>query len=92
MHELSRHAHQVFRKKIDGTEVVLWMSVCAEGGIYACLFNIGEEKCTYSIKDTDIEMYDELTGIDIMSKEPVSFKGELKVSLAKHAAKAYYLA
>ena len=90
MHKLSRHAHQVFRKKIDGTEIVLWLSVCVDGGIFVCLFNIGEKKCTYEIKDTDLEVYKELTGIDILSHEPVTFKGELKVSLKKHSAKAYY--
>ncbi len=90
MHKLSRHAHQVFRRNIDGTEIVLWMSVCKDGGIYVCVFNIGEKKCTYTLKDTDIEMYDELKGIDILTSKNVKFKGELKVSLPKHSAKAYY--
>ena len=54
------------------------------------MLNIGEKKCTYTLKDTDIEMYDELKGIDILTSKNVKFKGELKVSLPKHSAKAYY--
>ena len=43
MHENSRHAHQVWRKKTDTGEYVLWTALRAGGGQYAALFNIGEE-------------------------------------------------
>ena len=42
MHRLSRHAHQVWRREIGGTEFALWAAACAQGGQYAAVFNLGK--------------------------------------------------
>ena len=44
MHRNARHSHQVWRRKMNGSEIVLWTAADAEGGQYAALFNIGERQ------------------------------------------------
>ena len=49
MHSNSRHSHQVWRKKINDIEHVLWTSVSSTGGQYIAAFNLGESNSEIEI-------------------------------------------
>ncbi|MBQ7638374.1 MAG: glycoside hydrolase family 27 protein [Clostridia bacterium] len=91
MNKNARHSHQVWRRKADGTEMVLWTAVCSEGGQYAAIFNIGEEKCDITVPLTDLEIYSAVNGKDLWTKEERAFDNEITVSLAPHASAAFLL-
>lgn len=85
----SRHAHQVWRKKTDESEAVLWTSVKADGGQYAAVFNIGENECEVTIDAEDLET--ELTRAEnIWSGEVTPLDG-LKLTLKAHESAAFLL-
>lgn len=91
MFRTSRHAHQVWRKEVNGIEHVLWTSVCSEGGQYLAIFNIGEEDSEIEVSLTDAEIYEEKKTLELWSKEESSVEDKIKVSLPKHGAKVYHL-
>lgn len=91
MHRTARHSHQVYRRQVNGVETVLWTAVSSEGGVYACVFNIGEETNSVNIKATDLELEGSYKGIDIWEGKEVAFKDSLEVILPAHGAKAFYL-
>lgn len=91
MHRTSRHAHQVWRKKVNGKETVLWTSVSSEGGTYVCIFNVADSDNTVDFPLTDLELSGKITGTDIWSNTDVTFESSIKVSIPSHGAKAYLL-
>jgi len=92
MHSDSRHAHQVWRKEIEGVEHVLWTAAAAGGGQYVAVFNVGEKDSEINVDLTDLEIFDgEKTGCELWSGETSAVKDSLRVSLKKHGAKAFLL-
>ncbi len=91
MNKLARHAHPVWRRKINGTEVILWTAVCADGGQYAALFNAGEESCTVKVPLCDMEIYDPAKAQDLWSGEVCEGITQLDIELAAHGAAAFLL-
>ena len=91
MHSSSRHAHQVWRKEIDGTEYILWTAVCSEGGQYAAIFNAGETAGRIEISLSDLEIYGKTECTDLWSGEKFSAADVIPVSIESHGAKAFYL-
>lgn len=91
MHRNARHSHQVWRKKIDGIEHILWAASSAEGGQYFAVFNVGETDGEVEIKLSELEIYEAVTGQELWSGEAVSVKDVIRVSLKSHGAKAYYV-
>jgi hypothetical protein len=91
MHSDSRHSHQVWRRKINGIEHVLWTSVSANGGQYAAIFNVGEEDSEISISIRDLEIYNIVNAKELWSGDEFQVDGEIKVSLNAHGAKAFLL-
>ena len=91
MNKNARHAHQVWRRCMDGTEIILWVAVCSEGGWYAAVFNAGETACETVIPLTDLEIYDAVSARELWTGKACSGAEELKVSLPAHGAAAYYL-
>ncbi len=91
MHRDSRHSHQVFRRMENGTEVVLWTSVSAEGGMYAVVFNIGEEAADISIPLTELEIYMPVNATEVWSSRSITFDESIDVSLAAHASTAFLI-
>ncbi|MCR4923857.1 MAG: glycoside hydrolase family 27 protein, partial [Lachnospiraceae bacterium] len=57
MHRNSRHSHQVFRRTLNGTEIILWNAVSANGGSYFALFNVGEKDADLEIELSELEIY-----------------------------------
>ena len=86
MNKNARHSHQVWRRKIDGTEAVLWTAVCSEGGQYAAVFNIGEEKCDITVPLTDLEIYSPVNGKNLWTKAEKEFDSGISVSLEPHSS------
>ena len=90
MHKNARHAHQVWRKEIDGIEHVLWVAASANGGFYLAVFNAGEADSEIEINLEDIEIDTKVNGNELWSGEAVTADGKLSVKLSKHGTKAYY--
>ena len=90
MHRNARHSHQVWRRKMNGSEIVLWTAADAEGGQYAALFNIGENSADISVPLTELEIYEAKDITELWSNE--AFHADnISADLAPHSAKAYYL-
>lgn len=90
MHRNARHSHQVWRRKMNGSEIVLWTAADAEGGQYAALFNIGENAADISVPLTELEIYEAKNITELWSNE--AFHADnISADLAPHSAKAYYL-
>ncbi|MBO5056975.1 MAG: glycoside hydrolase family 27 protein [Lachnospiraceae bacterium] len=91
MHKNSRHAHQVWRKKTDGCEHVLWTAVSSEGGQYMAVFNAGETDSEIQIPLSDLEIDEKVSGRELWSGEKIKAEDSLSVKLRSHGAKAFYL-
>lgn len=90
MHRNARHSHQVWRREMNGSEIVLWTAADAEGGQYAALFNIGENSADISVPLTELEIYEEKDITELWSNE--AFHADnISADLAPHSARAYYL-
>lgn len=90
MHRNARHSHQVWRREMNGSEIVLWTAADAEGGQYAALFNIGENSADISVPLTELEIYEAKDITELWSNE--AFHADnISADLAPHSAKAYYL-
>ena len=90
MHSLARHSHQVFRRKINGSECVLWAAVCADGGLYAAVFNLGDEELRGEIPFECLEIEGEKNILDLWSEESTN-ADKLTVSLRPHASAAFLI-
>lgn len=91
MHRSSRHAHQVWRRHIGGTEFILWTSVCADGGQYAAVFNAGGDPGTVSVPLIDLEAENAAQAESLWTGEVFPLRGSLEVPLPAHGAAAFRL-
>lgn len=90
MHKNARHSHQVWRKKINGVETILWVASCANGGTYVALFNAGEKSNDIRLSLNDFETEKPLKGINIWTGKSFTLKEGTSVKLKKHSAAAFY--
>ena len=91
MNKKARHAHQVWRRELDGTEHILWTAVCADQGQYAVIFNTGDRKSRISVPLSDLEIYSPVSGKDLWSKEERVFNDAITLELEPHASAAFLL-
>lgn len=91
MHRNARHSHQVWRREIDGAQIILWTAASCEGGQYVAVFNTGDKDSAIEIPLSDLEIYDSVTGKELWSGEEISAEKTLSVTLESHGAKAFYL-
>lgn len=89
MHSDSRHAHQVWRREVNGVETVLWTAQSSEGGRYIAVFNLGEEDNEFELDFEDLEIYENVNVTELWSGEKAENVSSLKISLPKHGAKAF---
>ena len=90
MHRNARHSHQVWRREMNSSEIVLWTAADAEGCQYVALFNIGENSADISVPLTELEIYEEKDITELWSNE--AFHADnISADLAPHSARAYYL-
>ena len=87
----ARHSHQVWRRNIDGAEVILWVAVNSEGGVYAAVFNAGEKEIETAIPLTDIELYETYSVTELWSGESLGNTDTLKVKIPSHGAEAFLI-
>lgn len=91
MHENSRHAHQVFRKKIGDNEVVLWTAMKNGGsginydGQYVVIFNADGEDADIEIDLSELELEGKINAIDIMTGNNVTCDTSVKCNIKKHS-------
>ena len=91
MFKNARHSHQVWRRRIADTELVLWTSASAGGGQYIALFNIGENDCEFELDLSDLEIDGDVKMTDIWSGEKFSADKTIRTGLEKHACTAFYI-
>lgn len=89
MHSDSRHAHQVWRREVNGVETVLWTAQSSEGGRYIAVFNLGEKDNEFELNFEDLEIYENVNVTELWSGEKAENVSSLKISLPKHGAKAF---
>ena len=90
MNKLSRHAHVVWRRKVAGVEHTLWTAVCADGGQYAAVFDLGEKDSSFSIPLTDLEIEGTRTVTDLWNGGD-TISDCLTVKLKPHGAAAFLI-
>ena len=84
MHKDARHSHQVWRRKEDGSEHILWAAAKVDGGCYAALFNAGDTESEICLKLSELEIYSsdvrvtelwngEIKGIDMIEGNPAVY-------------------
>ena len=92
MHSNSRHSHQVWRKKINEIEHILWTAISSLGGQYVAVFNVGDFDSEVEIKFTDLEIYEGNKEIkELWSGEKSNVNDGFTVKLNKHGAKAFLI-
>ena len=91
MNKNARHSHQVWRRTIDGVEVILWVAVCSKGGWYAAVFNAGEKEVETKVALTDLEIYEPVSARELWSGEKAEKCETISVKLPAHGAAAYLL-
>ncbi|MBO4900509.1 MAG: glycoside hydrolase family 27 protein [Lachnospiraceae bacterium] len=94
MHACSRHAHQVFRKKIGDNEVILWTAMKASDkggydGQYVAVFNSDGPDAEIAVDLSELELTGPVSGEDIMSRFECNFDKEIKVRIQSHGARAF---
>ena len=89
MHRNSRHAHQVFRKKTETGETILWVAGNCEGGLYAAVFNAGDSVSEICIPLSELEIYMPVKALELWSGRELEFEDEIRVKLPAHGATAY---
>ena len=90
MHENARHAHQVYRKDINGNEMILWTAVSAKGGTYMAVFNAGENAADITVPLSDTELEGEHSFTELWSGEKGTGSA-VHLSIAPHGAKAFLI-
>ncbi len=91
MHKNARHAHPVWRREIEGCEILLWTAVHAEGGRYVALFNAGETPCSPTVSLEDLELTGAFAARELWSGAAVDCPGALTAHLPAHGAQAFLL-
>ena len=81
----------VWRREVDGTEMILWTAVCANGGQYAAIFNAGEKACSIAVPLTDLEIYRPSVTTELWSGKITEHADALVTSLAPHSAAAFLI-
>lgn len=87
----SRHAHQVFRKEINGKEHVLWMATDSSIGKYVALFNLSESDSSVSISLSELELTGEYEGINLWSGQSAKITEEISCDIKSHGAVVFKL-
>jgi hypothetical protein len=92
MHSNARHSHQVWRKKINDIEHILWTAVSSSGGQYVAIFNVGESDSQIEINLLDLEIEDGNKKMkELWNGEEITVNEKFTVKLNKHGAKAFLI-
>ena len=92
MHSNARYSHQVWRKKINDIEHILWTAVSSSGGQYIAIFNVGDSDSEIEINLFELEIYDENIKIkELWSGEEITVNEKINVKLNKHGTKVFLI-
>ena len=92
MQENSRHAHQVFRRKIGDNEIILWTAMKAGGGQYVAVFNVDGPKCDITIDLAELELEGDIAVADIMASGAISFyRDVMQVEIDEHCGRGFLI-
>lgn len=86
----ARNSHQVWRKKIDGNEFILWTAGCSEGGTYLALFNASDIDASACITEDDLEVEGPVSGTELWTGELVNITQTEGIKIPSHGAKVFY--
>lgn len=91
MHQNARHTHQVFRKHMDGHEIVLWSAVnsASNNEQYVILFNLSDETCNITVDLEEAELAEHIIGNEILTGNRVEFVNKINVELRAHEGVGY---
>lgn len=89
MHKNSRHAHQLWRREIEGVEHILWVAQNIEGGCYLAVFNAGDEDSVIDISLSDAEIFGKVKVKELWSGKELEAEGSLRAEIVKHGTKAF---
>ena len=92
MHSNARHSHQVWRKKINDIEHILWTASSSLSGQYLAIFNVGDLDSEIEIKLSEVEIYSGKKKMkELWSGEEKTVNEKFSVKLKKHGAKAFLI-
>lgn len=91
MHKNARHAHQVWRRNMNGNEYILWTAINADGGQYLAVFNAGEIDGTVNIDLPSLELEGTFAAEELWSGEKSEVADNFNVTLPSHGAKAFLI-
>ena len=92
MHANARGAHQVWRRKLDGNEHILWQAESTEENVfYAAVFNAGDRETKVEIPLKDLEHGNRLVCNELWSGLKAPIADKISVRLAPHGAKVFKL-
>ena len=92
MHASSRNARQIFRRRTEEKEYILWTADDCDGGKYIAVFNVGEEDGSFNVSPEELE------GIPAGSKATELWSGESvvlgennRLEISAHGAKVFFV-
>ena len=89
MHRNARSSHQVWRRKLHGSEYIVWTASGAKGDVYLAVFNAGDSDGTIEIPLADIEIYHKVSTRELWSGEELTGIDRITASIPSHGANAY---
>ncbi len=92
MNDQSRFAHPLFRKEIDGNEIILWRAVRRDGGNYLAIINAGESEAdlTLSLKECELET-PVVSTRELWTLEQNDNVSEVRAKIPSHGVRAYFV-
>ena len=87
----ARYSKQVYRRRFDKREQIVWSAVRKDGGYYLAVFNAGEEQDEITVNLSELELDGEFELFNIWTKTTEKVNGTVSVSLAPHASAAFRL-
>lgn len=90
MHKNARNSHQIYRKTVDGNEIILWTANSVNGGMYAGVFNAGETDAKVMLTADDFEVKELPASTELWSGEKLPALNEFTIDVKSHGAKVLF--
>lgn len=92
MHASSRNARQIFRRKTDEKEYILWEADDCDGGKYIAVFNAGEEDGVFEISLDELEDIPAgAKATELWSSERIEFGKSNSITIPSHGVKVCFI-
>ena len=92
MLKYSRNAHQIFRRDIDGNEIILWFADAKDiRGYYIAVFNAGESEADVDIALAECGIDEPMERKELWTGEKTGADDRIKAKIASHGTKAYHI-